>query len=136
MRALLDTAVFVDVLRERRAADSILAQRWVIVLSAVVYSELLRGARSRVENNYLTQLARSHAPVAPTADQWARCGALQARLRREEDFDASGLRRVQNDLLIALTARDLGCLLVTPNGRDFERLSSYLRGVRVTRWPV
>ena len=136
IHVLPDTSVLVEVLRRREAAEALARRRWLFRLSAVVHSELLRGADTRAERAYVVQLARSHTPLAPTAGQWVRCGQVLARLRREQHFDPAGLRAAQNDVLIALTARDLGCPVLTIDLADFNRIALFIRGLRTVPWPL
>jgi predicted nucleic acid-binding protein len=131
-----DTSVFIELLRRRSAAEELLGRPWRLRLSAVVLAELVRGAESRVEERYVRALARSFPPLAPSAEQWGECGRLLRRLRRERHFDARGLRAIQNDALIALTARGLGAPVFTTNAVDFELLAGHLRGLRVLVLPA
>lgn len=93
----------------------------VRVLSAVVLMELRIGATTLPARRALDQLQRASRDsgrlIAPTADQLDRAGIVLQRLR------ASGqeIRRssLVHDVLIALTARDLGATVVTED-RDFE----------------
>ena len=136
IRVLPDTGVLVEVLRHREAAEALVRCGWLFRLSAVVHAELLRGADTRAERAYVAQLARTHPPLAPTPGQWERCGLVLARLRREQHFDPAGLRAIQNDVLIALTARGAGCPVVTTDLSDFNRIASLIRGLRVVPWPL
>ena len=106
------------------------------MLSGVVHSELVRGADRRTERAYVAQLARNYPSVAPTVGQWERCGKVLARLRREQGYDAAGLRGIQNDVLIALTAREHGVPVVTTDRADFERIAELVRGLAVMPWTV
>jgi predicted nucleic acid-binding protein len=135
-RVVLDTGVLIEVLRSAEAAEAIIRRRWRILLSAVVHAELVRGADTKVERAYVAQLARHHPPAAPTARQWAKCGAVLARFRREQHFDPAGIRGIQNDVLIALLARDHGVPVVTTDRADFERIAGLVRGVGVLPWTL
>jgi predicted nucleic acid-binding protein len=133
-RVVLDTGVLIEVLRDAEAADTVIRRRWRILLSAVVHSELVRGADTKVERAYVAQLARHHPPVAPTERQWERCGIVLARLRREQGYDPAGIRGIQNDVLVALLARDHGVPVVTTDRTDFERIAALVLGVSVLPW--
>ncbi len=54
-------------------------------------------------------------------------GDVIGRLRRAEPHLRSKIPTLWNDLLIALSARQIGATLVTGNMRDFDLLRRYLR---------
>ena len=114
MIALLDTSVHVDLLRGARDLGEVLqaAGHRTIRLSPVVASELLRGVSGRGARSVL-RLVRGLVSVEPPS--WRRCWIDAGRLlpRLFSDHEAIGLARLQNDLLIALTARHTGALVVT-----------------------
>jgi predicted nucleic acid-binding protein len=63
---------------------------------------------------------------APTDEDWWQTGALVRRIGDEHDWEVAKRREFQNDVLIALTARRHGALVVTRNREDFERLARRL----------
>jgi predicted nucleic acid-binding protein len=131
-----DTGVLIDLYRAPERAGEVAERGWVFRISAVVQSELRRGAENRRALRFVDDVARSARPIPPTASQWLRCGEHLAWLRRERDFDARGMRAIQNDLLIALTARDLGLPVVTTNSADFAVAAERIRGLRVIEFPA
>lgn len=135
-RVVLDTGVLIEVLRAAEAAETIIRHRWRPLLSAVVHAELVRGADTSVERAYVAQLARHYPPVAPTARHWEKCGTVLARLRREQNYDPAGIPGIQNDVLIALLARDHGVPVVTTDRAHFERIASLVRGVAILPWTL
>jgi predicted nucleic acid-binding protein len=114
MIGFFDTSVHVALLRGEFTLDDVLERAPVgpIRLSPVVASELLRGARGRAAAA-VDRLIESLVPIEPPAwgARWLETGRLLARLF--PDHDRIGLARLQNDVLIALTARHTGALLVT-----------------------
>ncbi len=130
----LDTSVIVDAVRdpaERARFKQFLewALPWT-VLSSVVASELLAGARTvaarrLVEAELLAPFERRGRIVAPSVTAWHRTGVLRG---------AEGGRRIgpdwQNDLLVAHSARELGWVVVTRDA-DFATLRAHVRGLRV-----
>ena len=114
MLAFFDTSVHIDLLRGTRPlADVLQAIGYPTVrLSPVVASELLRGVSGRGARS-VARLVRGLVPIEPPS--WRRCWIDAGRLlpRMFPDHEAIGLARLQNDLLIALTARHTGTLLVT-----------------------
>jgi len=128
--AVLDTNVYIGHWERgfyRRELDDI-RRGFVVRHSAVVLSELRRGARTRTARRLVEELFRlaSH-PWEPTAADWWKAGAVIRRVGDAEHWDRSKRRDFQNDALIALTARGHGATVVTADCADFEILSRVLR---------
>lgn len=134
-KVLLDTNVFIDYLR----AD--LYTRWIFggvgnilrFLSSVVLMELRIGADTprrqrtvdRIQAAFPTN--RLIAPLPPLFDH-------AGRLFRTLHGDGSGLDDrlgPVNDLLIGLTARQIGATVVTSNLEDFRQIARHLPGLRI-----
>jgi predicted nucleic acid-binding protein len=126
-----DTGVLIELFRDSAALLIKERHRWRFRISAVVHSELLRGAHRPSEKRFVDALARGFGPIAPTPAQWSSCGRLLAQLHRDQHFDGRGVQLIQNDVLVALTARDLGLPVVTTNPSDFALIASYARGLKV-----
>ena len=114
MIAFFDTNVHVDLLRGTRSVATLLALLGnpAVRLSPVVASELLRGV-SRRGARTVDRLVRGLVTIEPPS--WRACWLETGRLlpRIFADHEAVGLARLQNDLLLALTARHTGALFVT-----------------------
>lgn len=114
MIAFFDTSVHVRILRGDLAPED--ALRLVgdapVRLCPVVASELLRGstgwARASVE-----RLVSQLLPLEPPS--WRRAWIDAGKLLRLlfPDHESIGLARLQNDVLLALTARHTGATLLT-----------------------
>src|SRR5205085_4821593 len=109
-----DTSVHVDVLRGALSPDAVLAlvEGGPVRLSPVVAHELLRGARGhavRAVSRLVAELVRLEPP------SWSACWIEAARLlpRIFEHHAPVGLARLQNDALLALSARHTGAAFVT-----------------------
>jgi predicted nucleic acid-binding protein len=123
--ALLDTCIYIDFWEGALAPALIdtFRKSFVVRYSAVVLSELRRGARTNAARALVTSLARVAAePWAPAADDWWEAGALIQKIGDAARWETSKRREFQNDALIALTARRHGATVVTTNAADFERL--------------
>jgi predicted nucleic acid-binding protein len=62
--------------------------------------------------------------ISPTAADWARAGTVQGLL-----WDGTPRlrdKRLQNDILIAASARSIGARVVTTNRKDFELIARFL----------
>jgi len=114
MIAFFDTNVHIDVLRGTRSLADILATigNVPVRLSPVVASELLRGVSGHGARSVI-RLVRGLIPVEPPS--WRSCWLETGRLlsRVFPDHEALGLAQLQNDRLLALTARQTGTLFVT-----------------------
>ena len=134
-KVLLDTNVFIDYLRTDRYADWIFGGVSNIIrfLSSVVLMELRIGAdtlrRQRVVDRIQAAFpaSRLFAPLPLLFDQ-------AGQLFRTLHGNGSGLDDrlgPVNDLLIALTARQIGATVLTSNVEDFQRVARHLPGLRI-----
>jgi predicted nucleic acid-binding protein len=123
--AIIDTSVYIDHW-ERGLHDAALAdvrKTFIIRQSSVVLSELRRGARTKAAQDLVqTLFGLARIQWAPTETDWWRAGVLIRQIGESRRWDAHKRRAVQNDVLIALTARRHGATIVTANRRDFELL--------------
>ena len=130
MRRLLDTTVFVDVLRGDRAVrERLLAERpSSLACSAMTRAELLTGvALADDPQAELLRVERLLAPITslPFDDRCADVlGPIRAILQR------LGAPIGIGDLVIAATALASGLVLVTSNTREFGRI----HGLAVEDW--
>ena len=126
MIAFFDTNVHIDVLRGTRSLAEILPtiENRRVRLSPVVASELLRGVSGHGARSVI-RLVRGLVPIEPPS--WRSCWLETGRLLPEvfPDHEALGLARLQNDLLLALTARHTGTLFVTGDAH-FTALRRYV----------
>lgn len=131
--AILDTSVYVGHWERGLYAETLATVRkgFIVRHSAVVLSELRRGARTRQARLLAEALFRlARIQWEPTPGDWWEAGGLIRKVGDAQGWDRSKRRDFQNDALIALTARRHGATVVTANRRDFELLSRELR-VRV-----
>ncbi len=129
MWAVIDTSVYVGHWERGLYEDALLDVRRAFVIrhSAVVLSELRRGARTREAQrtvNRLHDLARG--VWEPTPKHWWEAGQIIRSVGDAHHWDRSKRRDFQNDALIALTARGHGATIVTANRDDFEILGRRL----------
>jgi len=111
--------------------DELLAmvrQAFVVRHSAVVLSELRRGARTREALRLVNQLHRLAGDFwEPTREDWWDAGRLVREIGDQHGWDTIKRRDFQNDTLIALTARRHGATVVTANLSDFVPLARRLK---------
>ena len=129
-RYLLDTNILSDLVRnpQGRIAERVAkAGEDAICTSIIVAAELRFGAAKRGSDRLTLQLERilgalDVQPLDAPAD--AAYAELRARL------EAAGLPIGGNDMLIAAHALSTGCVLVTDNQREFERVA----GLQLENW--
>ena len=124
--AILDTTIYIGHWERGLYEEALAAVRkaYIIRHSAVVLSELRRGARTRDAQRLVDALYRlARIRWEPTAEDWLEAGDVIRKVGDAQSWDKNKRRDFQNDALIALTARRHGATVVTANHADFELLS-------------
>jgi predicted nucleic acid-binding protein len=95
-------------------------------LSPIVASELLRGATRKRASRSVERLLSSLISIEPPSwrSAWLQAGRLLPAIFRSHG--SVGLARLQNDVLLALTARYTGAVFVS-NDAHFETLQRRIR---------
>ena len=130
MWAIIDTSVYIDHWERGLYADALekVSKAFIVRHSAVVLSELRRGARSREAQRTISRLQRLARNVwEPSATDWWEAGHLIRTIGDTQDWDRNKRRDFQNDALIALTARGHGSTIITSNRQDFQLLAGSLK---------
>jgi predicted nucleic acid-binding protein len=134
-KVLLDTNVLIDFLRAGMHTEWVLGGQGTVVrfISAVALLELQIGAdtpkRQRAVDR-LHQAFRSERIIGLAPSILDRAG----RLFRSMHGNASALSDrlgPMNDILIALTAREIGATVITGNALEFRRIAGKLPGLKV-----
>ncbi len=141
----LDTNVFIRSFRDRSENHAI--QRFHRVfgpfeyLSSVVVQELRAGvvnarAGRSLERHVLDPFRRRGRVFTPSAAAWEQAGDVLAALRNADGIDLKRMRRsFTMDILLAVSCREAGVVLVTENTRDFERIHKHIRFEFIAPWP-
>jgi predicted nucleic acid-binding protein len=130
---LFDTSVLVDNQRTACHSERIAACPGRIRNSSVVLAELWRGATLAAEKRFVQALQASRPVLTPTEKNWLESGEILAAIRADRGFEPAKLRDLHFDLLIALTARTHGAMLITSNRGDFELIRAY-RAFKLDIW--
>jgi predicted nucleic acid-binding protein len=142
---VLDTQLFIQAFRDPVANQALqefhLARAPFEYLSAVVAQELRAGIRRPsdrrvLERHVLGVYERVGRLIIPSARAWNRSGDVLAAMMRDEGLELARVSRsFSNDILLALSCREAGCVLVTENNTDFSRIQRFLRFDFVAPWP-
>jgi predicted nucleic acid-binding protein len=128
--AILDNSIYIDHWERGLYQETLenLKRAYIIRHSAVVLSELRRGARGRkAERLVLGLFELATVRWEPSVADWWEAGRLIRKIGDNQNWDINKRRDFQNDALVALTARRYGATVVTANHSDFEQLRSELR---------
>lgn len=134
-KAVLDTNVLIDYLRAGLHAEWVLGGGGSITrfISAVVLLELRLGADTPKRKRAVDRVQEAFPPgrivgLTPTLMDHA------GRVFRALYGNAAGMRdrlAPLNDVLIALTARQIGATVVTSNVMEFQRIAAKVSGLKV-----
>lgn len=111
-------------------------------LSVVVAQELRAGVRQPVgrkalEGNVLSVFERAGRIITPSANAWHRSGDVLAAVAKQEGLELARVSKAfANDILLAVSCREAGCVLITENVRDFSRIRRFLAFEFVAPWPA
>ncbi len=122
---IFDTSIFIDHLRTNKFTDHFQNLNGIIRNSSVVLSELLRGATREEEVRFVTTLVENHPVFTPTEKNWIESGKILSKISKDKGLSPEKLRDLHFDVLIALTGRNYGAIVITSNKTDFELIKSY-----------
>jgi predicted nucleic acid-binding protein len=143
---VLDTQLFVNAFRNPVANEAL--QRFHRALSpfehlsVIVAQELRAGVqqpsdRRALERNVLKVFERAGRTITPSTDAWHRSGDLLSEMAKQEGLEIARVSKAfANDLLLALSCRESGCVLVTENDRDFSRIRRFISFEYMKPWPA
>ena len=132
-RLVFDTSVYISAIRGGlfspvfRMLQETLPRAF---LASVVSAELLAGATNpaarRTVMDFVRRAHKVRRVVTPDAGTWERAGTLFSEIRQGSPHLRPQVKMLWNDVLIALSARQVGAMIVTRNARDFELLRQYI----------
>jgi predicted nucleic acid-binding protein len=142
---VLDSNLFIKAFRDRQAEAELLRFHTLFApfeyLSAVVAQELRAGTPSRdasreLERNVLGPFIRRGRIIVPSTQAWQRSGDLLAEMSWREGLELSRVTKAfGNDILLALSCREAGMVLITRNSKDFRRIARYVPFDFKQPWP-
>ena len=121
-KAVLDTSFLIEHFRKGTVYDTFLNLNrfYHITFSSVVLMELLSGAYDHKDQKLIDQIKDNFTVISITERQWYVAGNLMRKLRLDIKIDPLRIKSLLADILIAVSARDIGAVLITRNERDFK----------------
>jgi predicted nucleic acid-binding protein len=134
-KVLLDTNIFVDYLRADLHAEWVFGgvSNTVRFLSSIVLMELRLGATTARRRRAVDRIMSgfpSGRLVAPAPLLFDRAGRVFRALYGEDGGTTDRLGPI-NDILIALTARHIGAMVVTSNLKVFRQIGKHVPGLQI-----
>ena len=125
-RVIIDTNVYIDWINDGKYEAVIFQRDAVKHLSAVVIMELAAGAFStrdrRVVHEIASAFGKAGRVVAPTVSMYQEAGEVLRQLQQSLGYTLASAHGLANDVLIALSARSIGAVVITQNDRDFAAI--------------
>jgi predicted nucleic acid-binding protein len=142
-RYTVDTNLYVDALRTEHGKTALSAFHAAYApfehLSAVVAQELRAGVRgaaaAKLEEAILAPFERRGRLVTPSYDAWKETGRVLGELVSPNGW-SSVTRSFVNDVLLAMSCRESGIVLVTKNVADCARIAAVRPFDFVPPWPM
>ncbi len=135
-RILIDTNVYIDWINDGLYEPIIFRRDTVKHLSAVVIMELAAGAFSvrdrRLVREVVSAFGRVGRILAPTVSMYQEAGEVLRQLQESLGYTLASAHGLANDVLIALSARSIGAVVITQNDRDFAAIQK-IRSFRLSR---
>jgi len=142
---VLDTQLFINAFRDPAANEALQQFHRAFSpfehLSVIVAQELRAGVqrsqdRKALERNVLKVFKRASRTITPSANAWHKSGDLLAEMVRKDGLEIARVSKAfANDVLLALSCREAGCVLVTDNERDFQRIRRFVQFDFTKPWP-
>jgi predicted nucleic acid-binding protein len=131
LKAICDTSVYIPFIN-RGITHPVISPSVspVLYMSTVVLSELYAGSHDSQSIKLLDKLYHTFQNVGriivPDESDWQKTGGIISRLREKYGYEMRYLSRIQNDILIAFSARRIGAFVVTHNKKDFQRIKEFI----------
>lgn len=142
---VLDTQLFIQGFRDVAANEALQQFHRVFApfeyLSVIVAQELRAGIqrpqdRRTLERNVLNVFRRANRTITPSADAWHKSGDLLAEMAHTAGLEIARVSKAfANDILLALSCRETGCVLITDNDGDFLRIRRFVEFEFTKPWP-
>ena len=92
--------------------------------------------KKALERHLFSVFERVSRIVTPSAGAWHHSGDVLAAMVKQEGLDLARVSKsFANDILLAISCGEAGCVLITENVRDFSRIRRFVAFEFVTPWP-
>ncbi len=127
-RAVPDTSFLIEHFRKGSVQNIFLNLNnfYHITFSSVVLMELLSGAVHNKEQKLIEQIKNNFTVITVTEKQWYTSGKVMLKLRKDKKIDPLRIKSLLADILIAVSVRDIGAVLITKNEKDFKLIREVL----------
>jgi len=127
-KAVLDTSFLIEHFRKATVQEIFfnLNKYYHITFSAVVLMELFSGAFDKKEQKLIEQIKKNFTVISVSERQWYLAGDVMLKLRRDKKIDSLRIRSLLADILLAVSVRDIGAILITKNEKDFRLIREVL----------
>lgn len=136
-RRFVDTSILIGLYNEGLFEEKFLElnQRGQLLFSVVTINEFVRGARDKTSKEIVKSFLEIVGDnlITPTEEEWMECGTLSEHLLKGKRKSKQEVLLLQNDILIALGAKEAEAVLVTADKKDFILLKE-LVPVSVEFW--
>lgn len=142
---VLDTQLFVQGFRDAAANEALQQFHRLFApfeyFSVIVAQELRSGVqrlqdRRALERYVLRIFERANRVITPSVRAWQTSGDVLGKMARKEGLEVARVSKAfGNDILLALSCRETGCVLVTDNEGDFHRIRRFVDFEFVRPWP-
>jgi predicted nucleic acid-binding protein len=99
-------------------------------MSIVVLVELYAGCHDinsiKLVNKLYHTFLNVRRLIVPDNEDWKKTGTIMAKLGQKYGFESKYIAKIQNDILIACSARGIGAFIVTHNKKDFLRIKEFI----------
>lgn len=132
IKVIFDTSIYIPFINKGIAYPTaeLNIEKPILYMSAVVIEELYAGAFDKISIKLLDRMYETFENlgrlVTPGASDWQKAGKVIAKLGNKYGFEDRFLSKVTNDVLIALSARRIGAVLVTNNTKDFLKVKEFV----------
>ncbi|MBI4826928.1 MAG: type II toxin-antitoxin system VapC family toxin [Nitrospirae bacterium] len=132
LKVICDTSIYIPFINQGIAHPAVFNETSapLLYMSSVVVSELYAGAHDSQSIKLLDKLYHTFQNVGrlivPNDEDWRQTGGIIAKNRKKYRYDSTYLSRLQNDILIACSARRIGAFVLTKNEKDFVRIREFV----------
>ena len=134
VKVIFDTSIYIPFINDGIAYPAgelnVDLGKQMLYMSAVVIEELYAGAFDTQSITLLDTLYKTfknlNRLLIPEAADWQKTGKVIAKIGKKYGFEGVFLSKITNDVLIAVSARRIGALVITNNIKDFSRIKEFV----------